>query len=71
MTPHDSFATCMRAFADALGVALPERSEGDGEVVLAIDGTEVSFREDADGGTVVLAAETNQHSKTRRTTPSA
>ena len=46
----------MRAFAGALGVALPERAEGDDEIVFAIDGTEVSFRENADGGTVVLAA---------------
>lgn len=59
MTPHESFDTCMRAFADALGVALPERTEGD-EVVLAIDGTEVSFREDAGGGTVVLAADVGE-----------
>ena len=50
----------MRAFADALGVALPERAEGDDEVVLSIDGTEVSFRENADGGTVVLAADVGE-----------
>ena len=60
MTPHESFDTCIRAFADALGVALPERGEGDDEVVLAIDGTEVSFREDAGGGTVVLAADVGE-----------
>ena len=56
MTPNESFDTCMRAFADALGVDLPER-DADDEVVLAVDGAEVSFREDADGGTVLLVAE--------------
>ena len=56
MTPHDTFDTCMDAFADALGLSLPERAEG-GSVVLSIDGTEVTLREDADGPTVVLAAE--------------
>ena len=29
----------------------------DGVVVLSIDGTEVTFREDADGGAVVVSAE--------------
>ena len=56
MTPHETFDTCMGAFADALGVTLPERA-GDGAVVLSVDGTEVSFREDADGRTVLLSAE--------------
>lgn len=49
----------MRAFADALGVDLPER-DADDEVVLAVDGTEVSFREDADGQTVLLAADVGE-----------
>ena len=56
MTPHDTFDTCMDALADTLGIALPARAEGDA-VVLSIDGTEVTFREDADGRTVLLSAE--------------
>ena len=46
----------MNALADALGLSLPERAAGE-SVVLAIDGTEVTFREDADGRWVVMAAE--------------
>ena len=56
MTPHNTFDTCMDAFATALGLTLPEQAE-DGTVVLSIDGTEVTLREDADGRTVVIAAE--------------
>ena len=56
MTPHHTFDTYMDAFADALGLTLPERSE-DGSVVLSIDGTDVTLREDADGQTVVVTAE--------------
>ena len=55
MTPHHTFDACMDAFADALGLDTPDR-DGDGAVVLSVDGTEVSFREDADGRTVLLAA---------------
>ena len=46
----------MDALADALGVSLLERASGE-PVVLSIDGTEVTLREDADGRTVVLSAE--------------
>ena len=56
MTPHNTFDTYMDAFADALGLTLPERAE-EGSVVLSIDGTEVTFHEDADGQTVVITAE--------------
>ena len=56
MTPHDTFDTCMDAFARAVGVVLPERPGGD-SVVLSIDGLEVEFREDTDSRTVVLSAE--------------
>ena len=56
MTPNETFDTCMNAFADALGLDLPERAEG-APVVLSVDGTEVTIREDADGRTVLLAAE--------------
>ena len=56
MTPHDTFDTCINALADALGLDLPERAEG-APVVLSVDGTEVTIREDADGRTVILAAE--------------
>ena len=59
MTPHDTFDTCMDAFARAMGVALPERPGGD-SVVLSIDGLEVEFREDADSRTVVLSAEVGE-----------
>ena len=56
MTPHDTFDTSMNMLADALGLDLPERAEG-APVVLSIDGTEVTIRENADGRTVLLAAE--------------
>ena len=56
MTPHDSFDSCLDAFARAVGASLPERAGGD-PVVLSFDGLEVEFREDADGQAVVLAAE--------------
>ena len=59
MTPHETFDTYMRAFADALEVTLPER-DGEDAVVLVIDGTEVSFREDADGQAVLLAADVGE-----------
>jgi len=56
MTPHETFDTCMNALAGALGVTLPERAEGD-DVVLAFDGMEVTFHEDAVGRSVVATAE--------------
>lgn len=56
MTPNDTFDACMNALADALGLTLPERAEND-SVVLSIDGTEVTLREDADGQWVVITAE--------------
>lgn len=56
MAPDKTFDDCVGAFADALGVVLHERSDGD-PVVLAIDGTEVTIRRDAEGGSVVIAAE--------------
>ena len=56
MTPHETFDTYMKALADALGLTLPERAEGD-DVVLSIDGTEVTLHEDAAGRMVVITAE--------------
>ena len=56
MNSNETFDTCMNAFADALGISLPERAEG-APVVLSVDGTEVTFREDAAGGTIVFVAE--------------
>ena len=56
MTPHETFFTCMNALADSLELELPERAESD-SVVLSIDGTEVTFSEDADGQWVVITAE--------------
>ena len=56
MTPHETFDTYMKALADALGLTLPERAEGD-DVVLSIDGTEVAFHEDAAGRMVAITAE--------------
>lgn len=55
MTPHESFDTCMNAFAESLGLTLPERADDD-PVVLDIDGTEVSIRPDADGTTILIVA---------------
>ena len=51
-----TFDTCLSALAGALGVTLPEHAEGD-DVVLAVDGMEVTFHEDADGRAVVVTAE--------------
>ena len=48
MTPHETFDTCMDALASALGLTLPDRAEND-PVILSIDGTEVTLREDAAG----------------------
>lgn len=56
MTPNETFDTCMNALAAALGLTLPERAEGEA-VVLSIDGTEVTLREDAEGQTIVATAE--------------
>ncbi len=55
----ETFQQAIDAFADALGITLPERAE-DGGVVLSIDGLEVEFREDADSRTVVLSAEVGE-----------
>lgn len=55
MTPHDSFETCINAFAGTLGLTLPGRAADD-PVVLDIDGTEVSIRPDADGTTIIIVA---------------
>jgi hypothetical protein len=49
------FKDCMGALAESLGLDLPEDG-GDGSVMLAIDGTEVTLREDAGSGTVVATA---------------
>ena len=46
----------MGAFADALGIELPEHAEGD-PVAISVDGVEVTLREDAGGGAVVISAE--------------
>ena len=56
MTSDNNFDACMSAFAGALGQALSEPVEN-GPVVLSIDGTEVTFRESADGAAIVVAAE--------------
>ena len=56
MSSNKHFKECMDAFADSLGLALPERDENS-DVVLSIDGTEVTFREDSEGGAVVISAE--------------
>lgn len=56
MTPHNTFDTYMDAFVAALGLTLPERAEGD-DVVLSIDGMEVTFHEDADSRTVIITTE--------------
>ena len=56
MTPHETFDTCMDALASALELTLPDRAEND-PVILSIDGTEVTLREDAAGQWVVITAE--------------
>ena len=50
-----AFKHCMGALAESLGLDLPEDG-GDGSVMLAIDGTEVTLREDAGSRTVVATA---------------
>ena len=50
-----TFDTCINALAGALGVTLPEHEEGD-DVVLAVDGMEVTFHEDVDGRAIVVTA---------------
>ena len=46
----------MNTLADALGVTLPEHAAGD-DIVLAVDGKDVTFHEDADGRSVVITAD--------------
>ena len=46
----------MNTLADALGVTLPEHAAGD-DIVLALDGTEVTFHEDVAGRAVVITAD--------------
>ncbi len=49
----------MAALAESLGLTLPERAEGEA-VVLSIDGTEVTFREDAGSQTIVATADVGE-----------